>query len=64
MTKKGSEQRISSVSGPDGQQRALIVASFVSRVGNGLFNTASVLYSSWSFTCPPRRSGSVSRSPG
>ncbi|WP_037672501.1 MFS transporter [Streptomyces globisporus] len=31
--------------GPDsGPQRALIAASFVSRVGNGLFNTAAVLY--------------------
>lgn len=31
--------------GPDsGAQRALIFASFVSRVGNGLFNTAAVLY--------------------
>lgn len=27
-----------------GPQRALIVASFVSRVGNGLFNTAAILY--------------------
>ncbi|WP_354644279.1 MFS transporter [Kitasatospora camelliae] len=32
-------------SGPDaGPQRALIIASFVSRVGNGLFNTAAILY--------------------
>ncbi|WP_045694577.1 MFS transporter [Streptomyces rubellomurinus] len=31
--------------GPDfGPQRALIAASFVSRVGNGLFNTAAALY--------------------
>ncbi|SED34727.1 MFS transporter [Streptomyces sp. TLI_105] len=31
--------------GPDsGPQRALIAASFVSRVGNGLFNAAAVLY--------------------
>ncbi|MFE6055013.1 MFS transporter [Kitasatospora sp. NPDC056446] len=31
--------------GPEsGPQRALIVASFVSRVGNGLFNTAAILY--------------------
>lgn len=31
--------------GPDsGTQRALIAAAFVSRVGNGLFNTAAVLY--------------------
>ncbi|MEV6976418.1 MFS transporter [Kitasatospora sp. NPDC093806] len=27
-----------------GPQRALIIASFVSRVGNGLFNTAAILY--------------------
>ncbi|MFG2112578.1 MFS transporter [Streptomyces sp. NPDC048718] len=27
-----------------GPQRALIVASFINRVGNGLFNTASILY--------------------
>lgn len=31
--------------GPEsGPQRALIAASFVSRVGNGLFNTAAILY--------------------
>ncbi|MGA5817835.1 MFS transporter [Kitasatospora sp. NPDC094028] len=34
-----------SESGPgSGPQRALIAASFVSRVGNGLFNTAAILY--------------------
>ncbi|KPI15489.1 major facilitator superfamily MFS_1 [Actinobacteria bacterium OV450] len=44
MIEKGPEERISSLPAPDGPQRALVVASFVSRVGNGLFNTASVLY--------------------
>jgi MFS family permease len=29
---------------PSGPQRALILSSFVNRVGNGLFNTASALY--------------------
>ncbi|WP_078622323.1 MFS transporter [Streptomyces sp. NRRL S-244] len=44
MIGKSSKQRISSLSAPNGPQRALIISSFVSRVGNGLFNTASVLY--------------------
>ncbi|MEU8779329.1 MFS transporter [Streptomyces sp. NPDC048606] len=44
MIEKSSGSRISRLLGSDGPQRALIVASFVSRVGNGLFNTASVLY--------------------
>lgn len=44
MIKKGPKQRISSLIAPQGPQRALILASFVSRVGNGLFNTAAVLY--------------------
>ena len=44
MIGKGAGPRISSVPASDGPQRALIVASFVSRVGNGLFNTAAVLY--------------------
>ncbi|MFF0478185.1 MFS transporter [Streptomyces sp. NPDC004284] len=34
----------SGLTGSSGPQRALIVSSFISRVGNGLFNTASVLY--------------------
>ncbi|MFB7468772.1 MFS transporter [Streptomyces sp. NPDC056224] len=43
MIKSGLGQRVPS--GPDsGPQRALITASFVSRVGNGLFNTAAILY--------------------
>ncbi|MFD5322659.1 MFS transporter [Streptomyces sp. NPDC127092] len=44
MIEEGSIRRISHSLSPDGPQRALIVASFVSRVGNGLFNTAAVLY--------------------
>ncbi|MER7578849.1 MFS transporter [Kitasatospora sp. NPDC097691] len=44
MIGKGNRVRIPGLSAPSGPQRALIVASFVSRVGNGLFNTASVLY--------------------
>ena len=44
MIANGSGHRISSWLAPEGPQRALIVASFVSRVGNGLFNTAAVLY--------------------
>ncbi|MCX5394172.1 MFS transporter [Streptomyces sp. NBC_00094] len=44
MIGKSTRPRISHVLGPAGPQRALILASFVSRVGNGLFNTAAVLY--------------------
>ncbi|MFF4381669.1 MFS transporter [Kitasatospora sp. NPDC001547] len=40
---RGSGRR-SSGEPASGAQRALIAASFVSRVGNGLFNTAAVLY--------------------
>ncbi|MEV7782148.1 MFS transporter [Kitasatospora sp. NPDC088351] len=40
---RGFKQRVPS--GPaSGPQRALIIASFVGRVGNGLFNTAAILY--------------------
>ncbi|MFI0723459.1 MFS transporter [Streptomyces sp. NPDC021224] len=43
MFRKRAGQRTSG--GPDsGAQRALIAASFVNRVGNGLFNTAAILY--------------------
>ncbi|WP_282693931.1 MFS transporter [Streptomyces sp. CC208A] len=43
MTRRGLKQRVPK--GPDhGPQRALITAGFVSRVGNGLFNTAAILY--------------------
>jgi MFS family permease len=43
MLRRGSKRRVPNrpASGP---QRALIIASFVSRVGNGLFNTAAILY--------------------
>ncbi|WP_243437049.1 MFS transporter [Streptomyces sp. FH025] len=44
MIEKSAGPRMSNSSAPHGPQRVLIVASFVSRVGNGLFNTASVLY--------------------
>lgn len=45
MGGRGTELRISAVvpSG-DGPRRALVAANFVSRIGNGLFNTAAVLY--------------------
>ncbi|MFE9636410.1 MFS transporter [Streptomyces sp. NPDC006463] len=43
MIKSGLRQGVPR--GPaSGPQRALITASFVSRVGNGLFNTAAILY--------------------
>ncbi|WP_367827338.1 MFS transporter [Streptomyces sp. LMG1-1-1.1] len=43
MIKRGAERRARG--GPEsGPQRALITAVFVSRVGNGLFNTAAILY--------------------
>ncbi|GGV23783.1 MFS transporter [Kitasatospora herbaricolor] len=44
MTGEDARQGSSGVPAPSGPQRALIIASFVSRVGNGLFNTAAVLY--------------------
>ncbi|MFF1871558.1 MFS transporter [Kitasatospora herbaricolor] len=44
MIGKDARQGSSGGPAPSGPQRALIIASFVSRVGNGLFNTASVLY--------------------
>ncbi|MCX5210049.1 MFS transporter [Kitasatospora sp. NBC_00240] len=44
MIGKDAEPRRSGAPAPSGPQRALIAASFVSRVGNGLFNTAAVLY--------------------
>ncbi|MFJ4090904.1 MFS transporter [Kitasatospora sp. NPDC089913] len=43
MMKRGADRKVSEES-EAGPQRALIVASFVNRVGNGLFNAASVLY--------------------
>jgi MFS family permease len=44
MIGSGPARRISAVLPQDGPQRALILSSFVNRVGNGLFNTAAVLY--------------------
>ncbi|MFJ1865084.1 MFS transporter [Streptomyces sp. NPDC088097] len=44
MIGKGGGRRMPGLSAADRPQRALILASFVSRVGNGLFNTAAVLY--------------------
>ncbi|MFF1905950.1 MFS transporter [Kitasatospora sp. NPDC058218] len=44
MIGKRAGLRMSNSAAPSGPQRALIAASFVSRVGNGLFNTAAVLY--------------------
>ncbi|MGW2540174.1 MFS transporter [Kitasatospora sp. NPDC001574] len=44
MIMKSVGVKISGVPAETGPQRALIAASFVSRVGNGLFNTAAVLY--------------------
>ncbi|MFH8369477.1 hypothetical protein [Streptomyces sp. NPDC018031] len=44
MIDKGPEQRISALPGPLGPQRARILSGFFSRAGNGLFDTAAVLY--------------------
>ncbi|MFF2043790.1 MFS transporter [Kitasatospora sp. NPDC058170] len=44
MIRKSAGPQIPDVPTPSGPQRALIAASFISRVGNGLFNTASALY--------------------
>ncbi|MFE2269518.1 MFS transporter [Streptomyces lavendulae] len=55
MTSAG--RRISGLSASDRPQRALILASFVSRVGNGLFNTASVLYFTLVVHLPAARVG-------
>ncbi|WP_329278884.1 MFS transporter [Streptomyces sp. NBC_00691] len=40
----GRIARLSRVAGDSGPERVLIAASFVNRVGNGLFNAASALY--------------------
>ncbi|MER7769279.1 MFS transporter [Kitasatospora sp. NPDC096140] len=48
---------MSGLSPASGPQRALIMASFVSRVGNGLFNTASVLYFTLVVHLPAARVG-------
>jgi MFS family permease len=44
MIEGGIARRISRVLPQTGPQRALVLSSFVNRIGNGLFNTASVLY--------------------
>ncbi|MFE4973621.1 MFS transporter [Kitasatospora sp. NPDC056651] len=43
MFRRGSVRQAGGGAGT-GPQRALIIATFVSRVGNGLFNTAAILY--------------------
>ncbi|MFD0276465.1 MFS transporter [Kitasatospora sp. NPDC127111] len=57
MIAKSAGPRTAGLPAPDGPQRALIVASFVSRVGNGLFNTASVLYFTLVVHLPAARVG-------
>ncbi|MFE7331475.1 MFS transporter [Streptomyces sp. NPDC057565] len=44
MIKGRSPGRIAHIAGGNRSERVLILASFVNRVGNGLFNTASALY--------------------
>ncbi|MFJ8016993.1 MFS transporter [Streptomyces sp. NPDC096339] len=44
MTRGRGPGRIAAVAGSNRAERVLILASFVNRVGNGLFNTASALY--------------------
>ncbi|MGW5001474.1 MFS transporter [Streptomyces hydrogenans] len=44
MIKSGGAGRIGRMVGDSGPERVLIAASFVNRVGNGLFNAASALY--------------------
>ncbi|MFF1695404.1 MFS transporter [Streptomyces sp. NPDC058257] len=44
MIKGGSPGRIADIAGANRSERVLILASFVNRVGNGLFNTAAALY--------------------
>ncbi|MEV6549960.1 MFS transporter [Streptomyces sp. NPDC051597] len=57
MIEKSGAPRISRLPAPEGPQRALIVAAFVSRVGNGLFNTAAVLYFTLVVHLPAARVG-------
>ncbi|MBP0448756.1 MFS transporter [Kitasatospora sp. RG8] len=57
MIGKSFGPRISDLLAPSGPQRALILASFVNRVGNGLFNTASVLYFTLVVHLPAARVG-------
>ncbi|WP_079044890.1 MULTISPECIES: MFS transporter [unclassified Streptomyces] len=44
MIKGGVAGRIGRMAGDSGPERVLVAASFVNRVGNGLFNAASALY--------------------
>ncbi|MCX4749975.1 MFS transporter [Kitasatospora sp. NBC_01287] len=44
MLERISAPRLSRALPPAGPQRAMVLSSFVNRVGNGLFNNASVLY--------------------
>ncbi|MFF0431224.1 MFS transporter [Streptomyces sp. NPDC004327] len=44
MIKDGLASRIGRMAGDSGPERVLVAASFVNRVGNGLFNAASALY--------------------
>ena len=44
MIGTGLTRRISDVLPERGPQRAMIPSTFINLVGNGLFNTASVLY--------------------
>ncbi|QEV49413.1 MFS transporter [Streptomyces vinaceus] len=44
MIKTGLACRIGRMAGDSGPERVLVAASFVNRVGNGLFNAASALY--------------------
>ncbi|MFI6122705.1 MFS transporter [Streptomyces sp. NPDC051064] len=44
MTKGRPPGRMAHIAGSNRSERVLILASFVNRVGNGLFNTASALY--------------------
>ncbi|WP_329562847.1 MFS transporter [Kitasatospora sp. NBC_01266] len=44
MIERISAPRLAQVLPERGPQRAMVLSSFVNRVGNGLFNTASVLY--------------------
>ncbi|MFI1170311.1 MFS transporter [Streptomyces melanogenes] len=57
MIGKSAGPRISTSPSPSVPQRALIAASFVSRVGNGLFNTAAVLYFTLVVHLPAARVG-------
>ncbi|MET9506551.1 MFS transporter [Streptomyces sp. NPDC006622] len=44
MIKDGLAGRIGRMAGDSGPERVLVAASFVNRVGNGLFNAAAALY--------------------